>query len=78
MATSPLMCSACQKTFTALAGFDAHRVGEYVDTAPKYGRRCLDAAEFAAKGYHQNPGDPRWRANLSEEDRERLAKLRGN
>jgi len=78
MAMSPWTCSACQKTFTSLAGFDAHRVGEYVDTAPKYGRRCLDDAEFSAKGYHQNTGDPRWRENLSDDDRARLEKWRAS
>lgn len=48
------LCRACNRTFGGLSGFDIHRVGQYTDTPPDYGRRCLTDEELAAKGIMPN------------------------
>ncbi|MBP8197046.1 MAG: hypothetical protein KAX64_00635 [Chromatiaceae bacterium] len=58
-----------------MSGFDAHRVGDYADIAPHYGRRCLADAEFEANGFHLRPHDDLWSKVMSEKSRARLAKL---
>jgi hypothetical protein len=72
---TPWSCSACGKIFGGLTGFEAHRVGKYLDRHPDYGRRCLTPDEFRAKGYAQDVRGV-WREPASDEDREVLAKLR--
>jgi hypothetical protein len=47
-------CAACHMTFTAVGGFDAHRIGR--DDA----RRCLTPAELTDKGYEPNDRN-QWR-----------------
>ena len=47
-------CSTCHLTFTAVGGFDFHRIG------PADARRCRTTAELTDKGYEPNSHD-QWR-----------------
>jgi hypothetical protein len=49
--TEPWGCPACKEKFTALSGFDAHRVGSHTAAHPHYGRSCLTPEQLRAKGY---------------------------
>lgn len=48
------LCRTCGETFGGLRGFERHRVGEFNNQPPHYGRRCLTAAELEAKGQTRN------------------------
>ena len=49
-----LECSACKQQFTTTSNFDFHRVGEFKDEHPDYGRRCLSPDEMYILGMKQN------------------------
>lgn len=70
----PWSCSACGKKFRGLSGFEAHRVGDYADIAPHYGRRCLEDAEFEVKGYHQQ--GELWSKAMTDKQQAALEKLK--
>jgi hypothetical protein len=62
------LCGSCDKDFSSIKGFDAHRVGvheytysEGVAMTPmrEDGRRCLSTDEIRTKGYEKN-GSGRW------------------
>lgn len=38
----PFVCGGCGRRFRALEAFDAHRVGEFTNEGPSYGRWCSD------------------------------------
>ena len=44
------LCRTCGETFGGLLGFEKHRVGEFNNKPPNYGRRCLSPWEMAEKG----------------------------
>ncbi len=43
-------CDVCGKVFGSLAGFDKHRVGDYMPNT----RGCLSDKELKKKGMHKN------------------------
>lgn len=49
-----MQCAACGKRFSGLSGFNTHRRGEYTNTPPDYGRRCLDSSALEARGFRPN------------------------
>ena len=63
------LCTACGEDFGSVGAFDAHRVGKHaydfaegLDMEPprEDGRRCLDAGELVAAGWHKDKRG-RWR-----------------
>ena len=45
------LCRTCGETFGGMEGFERHRIGEFNNQPPHYGRRCLSPAEMEAKGW---------------------------
>lgn len=51
MTARACFCAGCWQTFASMSGFNAHRVGAYLDDPPGYGRRCLPPVELEARGF---------------------------
>jgi len=69
----PWGCGACKMKFATLALFDEHRVGEYTNVHPHYGRSCLTSQDMKDRGYSRYEGV--W-TTYSEEEAEEIAKGR--
>lgn len=69
----PWGCGACKKKFATLALFDEHRVGEYTNVHPHYGRSCLTDQDMKDRGYSQYQGV--W-TTYSVEEAEKLVEAR--
>ena len=67
----PLICTGCGMKFGGVSGFDAHRIGIYVDEHPHYGRHCKTREEMESMGYVEKNG--KMILPMSDED---LAKFR--
>jgi hypothetical protein len=53
-------CRGCGLKFSSVVVFDKHRVGDFTNEAPKYGRRCLTEPELRAVGMEPD-GQGYWR-----------------
>lgn len=51
LSTKQCQCAACGEVFVAEYLFNLHRVVEYNNTPPAYGRRCLTTDEMKAKNW---------------------------
>ena len=48
-------CPSCGERFNGVAGFDAHRTGEYAKAGQRQGsRQCLTVAAMTARGWIRN------------------------
>lgn len=64
-------CGGCQKRFSGLSVFDAHRTGSYARSE----RRCLTTEEMEQKGMRANERGI-WKMPDDEKNRERLTRLK--
>jgi hypothetical protein len=61
MAQKPFTCSACGAQFAGLGYFEKHRIGDYANGHPHYGRRCRSPEEMRALGLDNAQDDGLWR-----------------
>jgi hypothetical protein len=71
----PYTCGQCVRRFRSLEAFDSHRVGEFTQAGPSYGRSCTDPSprrfQLNAHGEWARVEDtsrrtpPHWRARAA-------------
>lgn len=65
------LCTGCNRDFTSVTAFDAHRTGSF----SKRSRRCMTKAEMQAHGLERKPTG-KWGLLPDERSRARIARLR--